>query len=319
MKTTWGVLDPPVGNTRLNVIRLISSLLQTNTSSINGDLMELNSIGVILDMFFRYTWNNFLHTQVEICIALILASPFENTENGTITDQGSTGDNLLLKHLFQKCQLIERILDAWEMNEKKQAEGGRRHGYMGHLTRIANCIVHSTDKGPNSTLVQQLIKADFSYEQSCRKEDSIAVQITPGCFAGRCQPPGVCLRKRCGVRACRQVSGHGPVLKQKWAPPAMHGELSAPLPPASPAAQSSSESAAVELLELPSVAAAREVPAAMTKQYSAAPLRHAGRALLERPIATSFPTNSLTLQLTQAGSLHPSQTLPPISSAQILN
>lgn len=48
MKTTWGVLDPPVGNTRLNVIRLISSLLQTNTSSINEDLMELNSIGVIL-------------------------------------------------------------------------------------------------------------------------------------------------------------------------------------------------------------------------------------------------------------------------------
>ncbi|KAB1251617.1 Serine/threonine-protein phosphatase 6 regulatory subunit 3 [Camelus dromedarius] len=60
--------------------------------------------------------------------------------------------------LFQKCQLIERILDAWEMNEKKQAEGGRRHGYMGHLTRIANCIVHSTEKGPNSALVQQLIK-----------------------------------------------------------------------------------------------------------------------------------------------------------------
>ncbi|KAL8170121.1 UNVERIFIED_CONTAM: hypothetical protein K2H54_064117 [Gekko kuhli] len=44
------------------------------------------------------------------------------------------------------------------MNEKKQSEGGRRYGYMGHLTRIANCIVHSTDKGPNSTLVQQLIK-----------------------------------------------------------------------------------------------------------------------------------------------------------------
>ncbi|KAM9659606.1 serine/threonine-protein phosphatase 6 regulatory subunit 3 isoform 3-T7 [Trichechus inunguis] len=158
MKTTWGVLDPPVGNTRLNVIRLISSLLQTNTSSINGDLIELNSIGVILDMFFKYTWNNFLHTQVEICVALILASPFENTENGTLTDRDTTGDNLLLKHLFQKCQLIERILEAWEMNEKKQAEGGRRHGYMGHLTRIANCVVHSTDKGPNSTSVQQLIK-----------------------------------------------------------------------------------------------------------------------------------------------------------------
>lgn len=75
----------------------------------------------------------------------------------------------------------------------------------------------------------------------------------------------------------------------------------------------------MELLELPSVAAAREVPAAMTKQYSAALLRRAGRVLLERPIATSFPTNSLMLRLTQAGSLHPSQTLPPISSGQILN
>lgn len=50
-------------------------------------------------MFFKYTWNNFLHTQVEICIALILASPFENTENSTITDQDSAGDNLLLKHV----------------------------------------------------------------------------------------------------------------------------------------------------------------------------------------------------------------------------
>lgn len=45
-----------------------------------------------------------------------------------------------------------------------RAEGGRRHGYMGHLTRIANCIVHSTDKGPNSALVQQLIKGKWSME-----------------------------------------------------------------------------------------------------------------------------------------------------------
>ncbi|XP_065448025.1 serine/threonine-protein phosphatase 6 regulatory subunit 3-like isoform X4 [Chrysemys picta bellii] len=120
---------------------------------------SLKNSGYRKDMFFKYTWNNFLHTQVEICIALILASPLESTENGIITDQDSIGDNLLLKHLFLKCQLVERILEAWEMNEKKQAEGGRWHGYMGHLTRIANCIVHSTDKGPNSALVQQLLKS----------------------------------------------------------------------------------------------------------------------------------------------------------------
>lgn len=55
-------------------------------------------------MFFKYTWNNFLHTQVEICTALILASPFESTENSTISDQDSIGDHLLLKHV--SCPLV---------------------------------------------------------------------------------------------------------------------------------------------------------------------------------------------------------------------
>lgn len=48
MKTTWGVLDPPVGNTRLNVVRLVASLLQSNTHSINTELISLNTLGVIL-------------------------------------------------------------------------------------------------------------------------------------------------------------------------------------------------------------------------------------------------------------------------------
>lgn len=48
MKTTWGVLDPPVGNTRLSVVRLVASLLQSNTHSINIELVNLNTLGVIL-------------------------------------------------------------------------------------------------------------------------------------------------------------------------------------------------------------------------------------------------------------------------------
>lgn len=48
IKTTWGVLDPPVGNTRLNVVRLVASLLQSNTHSINSELINLNTLGVIL-------------------------------------------------------------------------------------------------------------------------------------------------------------------------------------------------------------------------------------------------------------------------------
>lgn len=38
-----------------------------------------------------------------------------------------------------------------------RAEGGRRRGYMGHLTRIANSIVHNCDKGPNGPQIAQII------------------------------------------------------------------------------------------------------------------------------------------------------------------
>ena len=43
-----------------------------------------------------------------------------------------------------------------------RAEGGRRRGYMGHLTRIANSIVHNGDKGPNGAQIQQLISGEAS-------------------------------------------------------------------------------------------------------------------------------------------------------------
>ncbi|XP_067850101.1 serine/threonine-protein phosphatase 6 regulatory subunit 3 isoform X2 [Heptranchias perlo] len=161
MKTTWGVLDTPVGNTRLNVVRLVASLLQTNTHGINSELVELNTMDVLLDMYFRYVWNNFLHVQVEICIATILGSPPSHdasTANNIEDNPDTARENILIKHLFQKCQLIQRILDAWENNEKEQSEGGRRRGYMGHLTRIANAVVHNAEKGPNSVLMNQLLK-----------------------------------------------------------------------------------------------------------------------------------------------------------------
>ncbi|XP_069755771.1 serine/threonine-protein phosphatase 6 regulatory subunit 3 isoform X3 [Narcine bancroftii] len=169
MKTTWGILNAPVGNTRLNVIRLIASLLQTNIFSINAELVELNTMDVLLDMYFRYIWNNFLHVQVEICIATILGSPpprDTSIENNIEETLETAGENILIKHLFQKCQLIQRILDAWDSNEKEQSEGGRRKGYMGHLTRIANAVVHNAEKGPNSVLINQLLKdLDENYRE----------------------------------------------------------------------------------------------------------------------------------------------------------
>ncbi|XP_061140025.1 serine/threonine-protein phosphatase 6 regulatory subunit 3 isoform X4 [Syngnathus typhle] len=176
MKTTWGVLDPPVGNTRLHVVRLVVSLLQTNTPSINKELIHLNTLGVILDMYFRYSWNNFLHIQVEICTAVILVMPPFTTEVQLDTEQENASESILVRHLFQKCHFIQRIIDAWNTNEKEQLEGGRRRGYMGHLTRIANSILHNCDKGPNGLQIQQLI-SELKVEDREKWEAFISGQL----------------------------------------------------------------------------------------------------------------------------------------------
>uniref|UniRef100_A0A665UJJ4 Serine/threonine-protein phosphatase 6 regulatory subunit 2-like n=1 Tax=Echeneis naucrates TaxID=173247 RepID=A0A665UJJ4_ECHNA len=140
--TTVGVLEQPLGNARLHVARLVAALLQTNAPSICQELCNLATMDLLLDLFFKYSWNNFLHFQVELCVVAILNHP-SSEERPT---------------LFQKCRLVQRILDAWEENDRIQAEGGTRRGNMGHLTRIANMVVQNLEKGPVQAQITDLIK-----------------------------------------------------------------------------------------------------------------------------------------------------------------
>ncbi|XP_067325532.1 serine/threonine-protein phosphatase 6 regulatory subunit 2 isoform X1 [Anolis sagrei] len=175
--TTIGVLEEPLGNARLHGARLVAALLHTNTPSINQELCRLNTMDLLLDLFFKYTWNNFLHFQVELCIAAILAlassspspsstPPSDAERKGVAEGDQPTGEapkngrpeNIMLTHLFQRCCLVQRILDAWETNDRMQAEGGMRRGNMGHLTRIANAVVQNVDKGPMQAQISEFIK-----------------------------------------------------------------------------------------------------------------------------------------------------------------
>ncbi|XP_009270715.1 serine/threonine-protein phosphatase 6 regulatory subunit 2 isoform X1 [Aptenodytes patagonicus] len=174
--TTIGVLEEPLGNARLHGSRLIAALLHTNTPSINQELCRLSTMNLLLDLFFKYTWNNFLHFQVELSIAAILShsvqegktttNDLESKEevlNGNVATESletpeNNTENIMVTHLFQKCCLVQRILDAWEANDKIQAEGGMRRGNMGHLTRIANAVVQNMEKGPMQTQISEFIK-----------------------------------------------------------------------------------------------------------------------------------------------------------------
>lgn len=180
--TPLGVWEEPLGNTRLHVARLVASLLYTSSSShavVAQELCRLNTMDVLLDLFFKYTWNNFLHLQVELCVAAIIRpcahemrlqekiKPQEDTsQEQDLTETPAseppvtsedTAHNLMVTNLFQHCHLVQRILEAWEENDKMQSEGGMRRGYMGHLTRIANTVVHNVEKGPVHTQISSLI------------------------------------------------------------------------------------------------------------------------------------------------------------------
>ncbi|XP_021494648.2 serine/threonine-protein phosphatase 6 regulatory subunit 2 isoform X4 [Meriones unguiculatus] len=181
--TTIGVLEEPLGNARLHGARLMAALLHTNTPSINQELCRLNTMDLLLDLFFKYTWNNFLHFQVELCIAAILshaareeqaeasgsdgkAEPLRGSGDGnekletppSSHPSSSLPENMMVTHLFQKCCLVQRILEAWEANDHTQAAGGMRRGNMGHLTRIANAVVQNLEQGPVQTHISEVIR-----------------------------------------------------------------------------------------------------------------------------------------------------------------
>ncbi|XP_077329702.1 serine/threonine-protein phosphatase 6 regulatory subunit 2 isoform X2 [Lithobates pipiens] len=172
--TTIGVLEEPLGNARLHTTRLIAALLHANTPSVNQELCRLGTMDLLLDLFFRYTWNNFLHVQVELCIAAILSQCLQEGRNASTVQERNTEESLngnteeceksvpeqedlMITHLFQKCCLVQRILDAWDTNDKIQAAGGMRRGNMGHLTRIANAVVQNMEKGPMQAQISDII------------------------------------------------------------------------------------------------------------------------------------------------------------------
>lgn len=72
IKTTFGVIEKPLGYIRLEVVSLIRALISTNSPKIINKLTELKTMKVIIDLFVDYSWNNLLHTQVEQALCLII-------------------------------------------------------------------------------------------------------------------------------------------------------------------------------------------------------------------------------------------------------
>ncbi|XP_064072400.1 serine/threonine-protein phosphatase 6 regulatory subunit 3-B [Vanessa tameamea] len=107
-----------VGAERVQAAALLARLAQSEVDDVPTALITLGTAGVLIDMLFAYPHNNFLHAQV---CALIRNA----RENRRFAERYS-------KHLMEECDLLTRLMDAFEENEEPKA-GHVRAGYMGHV------------------------------------------------------------------------------------------------------------------------------------------------------------------------------------------
>ncbi|KOX78430.1 Serine/threonine-protein phosphatase 6 regulatory subunit 3 [Melipona quadrifasciata] len=164
VKTTTGVLECPVGITRLHVAKLFTTLMATENVKVYEALIELGTFQTLLDLFFKYSWNNFLHTQVQFCLALAINCDFKDT------------NDIIYDNIFNKCRLIERILQAWDENDSKQnKEMKNKQGYMGHLINVANNIVNQREKSEN---LDKFLKDNLLPECLSNWDNFVNIELT---------------------------------------------------------------------------------------------------------------------------------------------
>lgn len=89
-------------------------------------LQDNEVITMILKMFFKFPWNNFLHNVVFDIVQQIFNGPLKTGYN-----------RFLLADLFMGAHITHMIIEGDKKCEDYENETGLRLGYMGHLTLIA--------------------------------------------------------------------------------------------------------------------------------------------------------------------------------------
>jgi len=120
----------PLGFLRLRVVQFCVPLFFTNRTCIDEALAESALLPVILDLFFQYEWNNFLHQKVES----LLASLYD-------------GSSQPLRHaVVLKCHLPSRLAAAVDASEQRFAAQGLRAGNHAFLLLLGETIVAACEE-----------------------------------------------------------------------------------------------------------------------------------------------------------------------------
>lgn len=61
--TTFGVLDPPLGNGRLKAVEMVAALARLGAAAAEAALTTAGLVPRCMDLFLQYPFNNMLHHQ----------------------------------------------------------------------------------------------------------------------------------------------------------------------------------------------------------------------------------------------------------------
>ncbi|GAU43777.1 hypothetical protein TSUD_378020 [Trifolium subterraneum] len=146
LPTTYGKLQPPLGKHRLKIVEFISVLLTVGSEAAEKKLIDFEAVQRIINLFFEYPYNNFLHHHVENIIISCLESKSSS----------------LQEHILRDCDFVGKILQAEKLvtleagtnKPTSPAEGKSptRIGSIGHLTRISNKLIQL---GNTNSVIQE--------------------------------------------------------------------------------------------------------------------------------------------------------------------
>ena len=124
LETTTGVLDPPLGRVRQAMIELIQAAVQTKIDFVLDTVESSGLLSVLIDFFFQFKWNNFLHQSVFAIFSSMLQSPNEK----------------FVLRILENCHLVDRILQEEAENKTVYEKTNVAFGFIAFLTKISLLI-----------------------------------------------------------------------------------------------------------------------------------------------------------------------------------
>ncbi|KAL3456448.1 putative Sit4-associated protein [Aspergillus heterothallicus] len=120
--------------------------LDINGQPVVGDYLKImfvenRVVPTILDFFFRFPWNNFLHNVVYDVIQQVFNGPMDRGYN-----------RVLAIDVFETGKITQTIFDGQKRSDETQRAKRIRLGYMGHLTLIAEEVVKFSERHPPELL-----------------------------------------------------------------------------------------------------------------------------------------------------------------------